>query len=158
MDDLMLTRALHVVAVVVWIGGVAFVTLALLPVLGRDKAGEGWFARFAAFERRFAWIARAMVLIAGGSGFYMVSAMDAWDRFGSARYWWMHAMIMVWAIFAAFLFVLEPLVFDRVLAAKAKRNPAHAHGLVSRLHWVLLALSLIAAFGAAAGSHGAFLG
>lgn len=157
MDDLMLTRALHVVAVVVWIGGVAFVTLALLPVLGRDKAGEGWFARFAAFERRFAWIARVMVLIAGGSGFYMIVAMDAWDRFGSASYWWMHAMVAVWAIFTLFLFVLEPLVFERVQAALAKRDPARAHALITRLHRVLLALSLIAAFGAAAGSHGAFL-
>lgn len=157
MDDLMLTRALHAVAVVVWIGGVAFVTLALLPVLGQEKGGEGWFKRFAAFERRFAWIARAMVLVAGGSGFYMVSAMDAWDRFGAASTWWMHAMVLVWAIFALFLFVLEPLVFDRVLAAKAKRDPAHAHRLVSRLHWVLLALSLIAAFGATAGAHGAFV-
>jgi uncharacterized membrane protein len=157
MDDLMLNRALHVIAVVVWIGGVAFVTLTLLPVLGRERKSAAWFERFAAFERRFAWIARGAVLIAGGSGFYMVIAYDAWDRFGSASYWWMHLMVVVWAIFTLFLFVLEPLVFERVQAALARRDPARAHRLITRLHWLLMALSLIAAFGAAAGSHGAFL-
>ncbi|MGD9536137.1 MAG: hypothetical protein AB7P52_00955 [Alphaproteobacteria bacterium] len=157
MDGLMLARALHVVAIVVWIGGVAFVTLALLPALARDRAGEGWFARFAAYERRFAWIARVMVLIAGGSGFYMVTAMEAWERFGDIAFWWVHAMVVVWAIFALMLFVLEPLVFERRLAAMAKRDPARAHRLLTRLHGFLLALSLIAAFGAVAGSHGAFL-
>lgn len=157
MDDLMLTRALHVVAVVLWIGGVAFVTLMLLPILGQERTDEGWFKRFAAFERRFAWMARVMVLIAGGSGFYLMVALDAWDRFGSASYWWMHAMVIVWAIFTLFLFVLEPLVFDRVQARIAKANPTLAHRLITRLHWILLALSLIAVFGAVAGSHGAFL-
>ncbi|MBM3484532.1 MAG: hypothetical protein FJX66_14685 [Alphaproteobacteria bacterium] len=157
MDDLMLARALHVVAGVLWIGGVGFVTLALLPVLGRDRAQESWFTRFAAFERRFAWIARIMVLVAGGSGFYLIVALDAWDRFGSASYWWMHAMVIVWAIFTLFLFVLEPLVFERVQARIAKASPSRAHRLITRLHWVLLALSLIAVFGAVAGSHGGFL-
>jgi uncharacterized membrane protein len=157
MDDLTLARALHVVAIVVWIGGVAFVTLTLLPALKRERADEGWFARFSAYERRFAWVARAMVLIAGGSGFYLVVALDAWQRFGDAAYWWMHAMVIVWVIFTLMLFVLEPLVFDRLLAGMVRRNPARAHRLLTRLHWMLLAVSLIAAFGAAAGSHGAFL-
>jgi len=38
MDDVTIARALHVVFVVVWIGGVAFVTTVLLPAARRLKA------------------------------------------------------------------------------------------------------------------------
>ena len=31
MDDIILARAIHVLAVLVWIGGVAFVTLVVMP-------------------------------------------------------------------------------------------------------------------------------
>ena len=158
MDGLELSRALHVVAVVIWIGGVAFVTLTLLPVLGRSRASDDWFVRFTAIERRFAWIARAALLVAGGSGFYLIVATGAWDRFTMISYWWMHAMVVVWVLFAFMLFVIEPLGLDRALRERARRDPARAHLLVSRAHWLLLIASLIAAFGAVAGRHGAFLG
>lgn len=36
-DELALTRAAHVAAVVLWIGGVAFVTTVLLPAVRRDQ-------------------------------------------------------------------------------------------------------------------------
>ena len=157
MDGLETGRALHVAAVVIWIGGVAFVTLALLPVLGRGGADQDWFARFTAIERRFAWIARIALLVAGGSGFYMIVAMDGWDRFTMISYWWMHAMVVVWVIFALMLFVIEPLGLDRILETRANRNPGRTHALVSGAHWVLLVFSLIATFGAVAGRHGAFL-
>ena len=35
MDDLALARAIHVVAILFWIGGVAFVTLIVLPWVRR---------------------------------------------------------------------------------------------------------------------------
>ena len=69
MDDLALARSLHVVAVVLWIGGVGFVTTVLLPAIRRLTAPEERVAFFDAIERRFAWQARATTLIAGLSGF-----------------------------------------------------------------------------------------
>ena len=46
MDGLALARALHVVAVVVWIGGLSIVTTALLPAIRRGELGGNWLAAF----------------------------------------------------------------------------------------------------------------
>ncbi|MFD2442297.1 hypothetical protein ACFSS8_23395 [Paracoccus kondratievae] len=40
MDDLALARILHVVAVLMWIGGVGFVTLVVIPALRRLYPGQ----------------------------------------------------------------------------------------------------------------------
>jgi uncharacterized membrane protein len=155
MDDVALARAIHVLSVVLWIGGVAFVTTVLLPALRRRPAEERLDA-FDTLERRFSHQARVTTLVAGASGFYMVIRLDLWDRFHAATFWWMHAMLLVWLLFTAMLFIAEPLFLHRRLAARARRAPDSTFRLVERLHRCLLALSLITILGAVAGSHGFF--
>src|SRR5579864_1889705 len=53
MDSLALARTLHVVAVVIWIGGLSIVTTALLPAIRRGELGADWLQAFQAIERRF---------------------------------------------------------------------------------------------------------
>jgi len=93
--------------------------------------GANWLAAFQAIERRFVWQARIAILLVGATGFYMIEAADLWGRFSSVSYWWMDAMVGVWAIFAIGVFVLEPLFLDRRLPALAARRPwmAVAHWL-----------------------------
>jgi uncharacterized membrane protein len=159
MDRIALARALHVAAVVVWIGGVAFVTTVLLPSTRRLKSPEERLAFFDAIERRFARQARFATLLAGATGFYMVVALDLWDRFRAAGYWWMHGMVALWAVFILMLFVAEPLFLHRWLTTRASVDPDGTFRLVERLHRLLLALSLIVVLGAVTGSHGgAFFG
>jgi uncharacterized membrane protein len=155
MDDLATARAVHVLAVVLWIGGVAMVTTILLPAVRRLKAAEERVAFFDAVERRFAWQSRATTLLAGLSGFYMIYRFHLWDRFRSIEYWWMHAMVGVWLIFTVLLFVAEPLFLHRWLQARSRSNPGTAFVLIERLHWALLSLAVITVLGAVAGSHGA---
>lgn len=112
---------------------------------------------FEAVQSRFGTQARLGILLAGLSGFYMLGRMDAWDRFTSLPYWWMHAMLLVWLIFAAMLFVLEPLVLHRRFATRAKSNPDATFRTIHHFHVVLLALSLLTILGAVAGSHGLLL-
>ena len=154
MDGLALARTLHVLAVVIWIGGVSIVTTVLLPAVRRGELGADWLTAFNAIERRFVWQARAAIIIVGATGIYMIAQADLWDRFRSADYWWMHAMVGLWAIFAIGLFVLEPLILDRHLGASAIRRPAATFAWLAALHWLLLTLSLITIVGAVAGSHG----
>ena len=154
MDHLAFARVLHVLAVVVWIGGLSIVTTALLPAIRRGELGANWLAAFHALERRFVWQARVAILLVGATGFYMIDAADLWDRFSSLRYWWMHAMVALWAIFAVGLFLVEPLVLDRRLPALAARRAAATFAWLAGVHWLLLALSLVTVFGAVAGSHG----
>jgi uncharacterized membrane protein len=154
MDGLALARALHAVAVVVWIGGLSLVTTALLPAIRRGEFGGDWLAAFQAIERRFVWQARIAILLVGGTGLYMIEEADLWDRFSSLEYGWMHAMVGLWTIFAIGLFLVEPLILDRRLRALTIRRPAVSFAWLAGVHWLLLTLSLVAVFGAVAGSHG----
>jgi uncharacterized membrane protein len=105
-----LARAIHILSIVVWIGGVSLVTTALLPAIKR-KPSQQWIHDFDEVERPFALQAKITMLLVLLTGLYMLYAYDLWDRFADARFWWMHLMIGVWLIFALLLFVVEPLTF-----------------------------------------------
>jgi uncharacterized membrane protein len=151
---IVLARVLHVLAVVVWIGGVSMVTTILLPAVRRSHPAAERFPVFHALEGRFAKQARVTTGLAGASGFYMTWRLDAWDRFGSAEFWWMHAMVLTWLVFTLMLFVLEPLFLERLLARRALIAPEATYRLLEWLHRCLLGISLLAVAGAVAGSLG----
>jgi uncharacterized membrane protein len=153
-NEYVLARSLHVLAVVLWIGGVAFVSTVLLPTVVRAQAPAERLAFFDRIERRFAWQARLTTLLVGATGFWMTHRYGLWARFADPAFWWMHLMVAVWAIFTLMLFVLEPLVLHRVLERRHARDPEGTFALVQRLHWILLALSLAAVIGAVLGAHG----
>ncbi len=154
MDGLLLARALHVVGVVIWIGGLAMVTTVGIPAARHGDLGADRFKAFEAIERRFAWLARGAIVLVGLTGFHMAAGLDLWDRFRSVEFWWMHAMVCVWLLFALALFVAEPLILHRRLKRWAAADPEAALAGLQRAHWVLLLLSLITTLGAVAGSHG----
>ena len=155
MNEFVFARVLHVLGVVLWIGGVAMVTTVLLPAVAQMKSAAERVEFFERIERRFATQSRYTTLLVGLSGFYMVHLLDAWNRFAELRFWWMHAMVLVWLMFTLMLFVLEPLVLQRQLKQRAQRYPEKTFALIQHhMHWALLSLSLIAVAGAVAGSHG----
>jgi hypothetical protein len=69
----------------------------------------------------------------------------------------MHAMVIVWLLFTAMLFVAEPLILRRWLLARAGDEPEATFAFIERLHWILLVLSLITVLGTVAGSYGFLL-
>ena len=157
MEEMTLARVLHVLGVVLWIGGVAMVTTVLLPAAKRMKTPAERVMFFETVERGFALQARITTLVTGLSGLYLVYELNLWQRFLHAGYWWMHAMVAIWAVFTLVLFVFEPLFLHRWLIERARRAPESAFRLVTCFHWVLLTLSLITVAGAVAGSHGYLL-
>lgn len=157
MDDLTLARALHVLAIVHWIGGVALVTGVILPATARLAEPQRRLPLFEAIEGRFSAQAKVSVTLAGLSGFYMTWRLDAWDRFADPGFWWMHAMVLVWALFTVILFLAEPLFLHAWFRRRAARDPDGTFALAQRAHWVLLTLSLVTVAGAVLGAHGAFL-
>jgi hypothetical protein len=84
----------------------------------------------------------------------MVWKFDLWDRFHTLSFWWMHAMVGVWALFTFVLFVAEPFIVKPRFHRWAKADPERVFLLVQRAHWVLVTLAWITVFGAVAGSHG----
>jgi len=155
MDDVTLARALHVLGVVIWIGGVAMATMVVLPAVRRGDLGPDRMRGFQAIEHRFIWIARTAVVVVGLTGLYMIIRLGIWDRFQmAATYWWMYAMVIVWLIFAFVLFIGEPFILHRFFPRWVREQPDAAFATLHRVHWVLLGLSVITILGAVAGAHG----
>jgi uncharacterized membrane protein len=153
--DITVARIVHVLSIVLWIGGVAFVTTVLIPAIRRTSEPRERLAAFVRFESAFSWQAKISVALAGASGLYMTWRLNAWARFADPHLWWMDAMVLLWAVFAAILFVAEPLVLHRRLnQAIASGDSAPLFDRMERFHrWMLLA-SLITVIGAVGGSHG----
>lgn len=154
MNDVIAARALHVLAVVIWIGGVSMATLVVLPAVRRGELGQDRLQAFQAIEHRFAWQARAAIIVVGLTGFYMTWRLDLWDRFRTAGFWWMHAMVCLWLLFAVILFVAEPFILHRHFRKWALERPEAAFVWLHRAHCVLLALGVVTILGAVAGSQG----
>ncbi len=155
MDDITLARALHVLSVVHWIGGVSFVTLVILP-LARHEGGTLGTALFDRIEHRFSAQVRVSIPLAGLSGFWMTWRLDLWDRFAQASFWWMTAMVALWTVFMLAVFVVEPLLRPRFEAIAARAPDALLRRSI-RIHLVLLALAAATILGATAGAHGLYL-
>ncbi|OFX02737.1 MAG: hypothetical protein A3E78_07700 [Alphaproteobacteria bacterium RIFCSPHIGHO2_12_FULL_63_12] len=155
MTELTIARALHVLAVVHWIGGVFMVTAVILPSVARLAEPERRIALFESIEGAFSWQAKISVTLAGATGFYMTARLDAWSRFLDPAYWWMHAMVAVWALFTFVLFVAEPLFLHQWFRRAAARDPAATFALIQRFHWALLTASLVTIGAAVLGAHGA---
>ncbi len=153
MVDLILTRAIHVLFVIHWIGGLAFVTLVVLPLgYDRRRAAET-LALFEVVERRFSTQVRVSVPIAGAAGLWMTWRMQVWDRFLDPAYWWMGAMLGLWLLFMLMLFVVEPLM-RRGFHASAAADPAAILRRLTVVHGILLTLAILTVLGAMAGAHG----
>ena len=137
MDELngfIIARSIHVAAIVLWIGGVAFVTTVLLPALRKVASPADRLELFEQLEGRFATQARFITLAAGLSGYYMLQIMDAWARYQQLQFWWLHLMTFVWTLFTVVLFVLEPLVLHRLFKKQVQKDSNRAFKLLHRMH------------------------
>ena len=152
-DDVAVALALHVLAVIHWIGGLAFVTLIVLPLARLRSTGEEGLALFDSVERRFAAQVRFSIPFAGATGLWMTYRLDLWRRFADPHFWWMSAMLGLWLVFALMVFVLEPLLRER-LQQQARLDPMSTLRRLTRLHAFLLTLAALTAFCAVAGAHG----
>lgn len=154
MEYFTLARVIHVIAVILWIGGVSMVTTVLIPAVKKMKSKEDRITTFEMIEGKFATQAKITTLLTGLSGFYMLYELDGWNRYLDYRFWWIHAMTLVWFIFTLILYVLEPLLLHKIFKKQAIENPEKTFRIIHRLHWVLLIISLITIAEAVAGSHG----
>ncbi len=154
MIDLVIARALHVLAVVHWIGGVSLVTLAILPGLRGLEPASARLALFERIEGRFSGQARVSVSVAGLSGFYLTWRLDLWARFAEPGYWWMHAMVVLWLLFTLVLFVAEPLFLHAWVRRRHARAPVSTFALVAHAHRVALTASAVTVVAAVLGAHG----
>jgi uncharacterized membrane protein len=154
-DDFAIARALHVLALVHWIGGVAMVTTIVLPRARAMTDAHMALTAFEVFEDRFAAQARGSILIAGLSGFYMLEKLQAWERLIDPAFWWLWLMVAVWAIFALMVFVLEPPFVHRLFRDYVMRDKDRSFALAIRLHAAMLSVAGVTILAGVLGAHGA---
>lgn len=152
MKDVGIAIAVHVLGLMWWIGGLAFVTLVFLPAL-RNELSDKPHMLLEAIEGRFAPQARIALLLVGASGGYLLWKLQAWRWLALGAFWWLDAMIAYWFAFALLLFVVEPAgILDRLV--RNARNPAVAWRGMHALHAVLLTFAVVIVAAASAASHG----
>lgn len=145
MDEVAIARAVHILAVVHWIGGLWFVTSVILPAALALPEPARQLSLFHEVERRFSAQVRISVPVAGLSGFYMAWKLEALGRFLDPAAWWLSAMALLWLLFMAVLFVVEPLFGNTML---------NRLGMVQAGHRVLLSVAVLVVGAAVLGAHG----
>lgn len=141
--------AIHVMAVVWWVGGVAFVTMTVIPKIATEESPREAFHRI---EQRFAPQARIAVLLVGLSGIFLLWHFNAWSWYLHIHFWWLSAMTGYWLIFFIVLFLIEPF---KLFKREDKDIPEQMW--IRHLLWthrVLLVAGLIVIGGAVFGTHG----
>ncbi len=149
-----IAKTLHILAVVIWIGGVSFVTTVLIPSLRRYSETSNKMDMFVALESKFSVQAKILTLITGITGLYMLYFLNAWERFLMISYWWMHLMVIIWIIFFVVLFILEPLFLHEWFKKFAQENDLKSIKRLQLMHIVLLTLNILVIFFAFSGAHG----
>jgi uncharacterized membrane protein len=128
---------IHVLSVVVWIGGVAFVTMITFPMILRVEQSLEQVMMFQGVEHRFGKIAKIMVVLAGLSGLYLII-----EKGLSTAVW---IMIVLWTVYAALLFGLEKMIFKKLFSKPGEQaDMKKVFNFLQGFHWVVLALSFLA--------------
>lgn len=153
---------IHLLTVILWIGGLAFVTTMVLPMAIKDPDPLRKVLTFQRIEHRFAPTAKWYNLITGASGFVMIFQMG-WHKVLFTRQGIpLTFMVLVWVFWFVMLFGLEPIVIKKMLERMAKSGEKMeietVFARMNRMHWMMLIVSLAASAAGVLTAHGPFFG
>ncbi len=151
-------HVIHLLTVIIWIGGLAFITMLVLPLLIRMQDPLQKVLFFQSIEHKFAPMARVYNLVVGISGIVMV-LLTGWYRIFFTRPGVpLLFMSVIWLLWFVMLFGLEPLIVRKMLDRMAKRGDKMEietiFGRLNRMHWLLLLISLAASAAGIIFAHG----
>jgi uncharacterized membrane protein len=149
-----LSLVVHVIAAVVWVGGMFFALLVLRPATGVLEAGPRLQLWLGVFERFFAWVFAAIALLLA-SGYAMVFGV-----FGGFRGVGMHVQIMQGTgilMMLAFLHVyFAP--WRRYRAAMARGDNATAARQLNQIRRIVVLNLVLGLITVAVGASGRYWG
>jgi uncharacterized membrane protein len=146
----------HVLGVVVWIGGVAFVTMIVFPMIMRMGDSFEKVLFFQGIEHRFAGIAKGSVAVVGLTGVWLLYLTGQWRILFSMAGIGLTLMVLVWA-FYLFVLLFEGKIFRMIFGGRTGQDPEKIFSLLSRFHWVVLGLSLVTVGVGVWAGHGGLL-
>ncbi len=129
---------IHLLCIVIWIGGVAFVTIIMFPMIQRAGNSLEQVLMFQGVEHRFSRIAKVLVILTGLSGLYLL-----YEKGLSFGVW---IMIILWTLYASLLFFLEKIIFKKLFAKPSgeQLNTRQVFFTLQVFHWIILVLSFLA--------------
>ncbi len=146
--------AIHVTTVVLWIGGVAFVTIIVFPLLLRLEDPMQKIMLFQRVENRFARQARIYAWIAGISGFILLYLTGMHKLLFTGGGIGVTLMLFVWLIYI-FILTFERRIFELIFKKTDRPDIAKIFRRMSIFHWFILIMSLLAIFLGVLAGHGA---
>lgn len=144
--------AVHLLCVVWWIGGLAFVTGVSLPILRNVSDEKTRWEQFRQLEAHFESQVRVALILSGISGVFLLWGLKAWGLLSHPAYWWLDAMIGYWVLFVWLMFFANlDIMMQRLVRGG---DPSSGWRRVHVLHSVLLLVALLIIAAAVEGSHG----
>ena len=141
---LQLSAALHVIGVVIWIGGVAFVTIILLPMIHEMTDPMEKALLFQRVEHRFSKIVKVVIILVGVTGLLNLHQKGLYVILPTVEGIWLDLMIGVYLFYALLIFGLEQILFKKIFKDMKNLNADQIFYRMSAFHWVVLFLSLLA--------------
>src|SRR3990170_1627912 len=117
-----LMHIIHVLTVILWIGGLGFVTMMVFPVIFATPDALQKVLTFQRIEHRFAKVARAYNLVTGATGFAMVFQMGWHTVYLTKAGLPLLVMTIIWVFWFVMLFGLEPIIIRKMLERMAKER------------------------------------
>lgn len=140
-----LLTAFHVTIVVLWIGGVAFVTIIIFPMLLRMEDSFEKVLLFQRVENKFAKQARFYAWTAGITGFILLFMTGQQGNLFTVNGLGVTMMLIVWLVYTLVL-TFEKRLFKVLFSRPEKLDAAKIFVRLNTFHWVILGLSLAAVF------------
>jgi uncharacterized membrane protein len=135
--------ATHVLGIVIWIGGVAFVTIIVFPMIMRMESSLEKVLVFQGLEHRFAKVAKISVTLVGLTGGWLLHLTGEWNILFTSRGIGPTLMIIVWTFYVLVL-MFEGRLFKLIFRGDAQQDTSKVFFRLSVFHWVVLGLSLLA--------------
>ncbi|MCK4847217.1 MAG: hypothetical protein KAS88_06035, partial [Deltaproteobacteria bacterium] len=119
-------HTVHLLTVILWIGGLGFITILMLPMIIRMEDPLGKVLLFNRIEQKFAPLARVYNVIVGVSGFTLLYMTGAYRDIFTFTIESLPLLFMavVWVFWAVMLFVLEPIVVRKMIEKMQRSGEA----------------------------------
>jgi uncharacterized membrane protein len=137
---------IHVVCVIVWIGGVTFVTVVIFPMMYRTEGSLEKALLFQGVEHRFSAIVKWLIALVGVTGVWLLAEKYGFGVLSTGRGFGIVLMIFAWAFYTGVL-LSERKIFGKIFADPAKTDMNRALKLINAMHWFLLVVSYSAVAG-----------
>jgi len=154
-DGMFLTILLiiHIICVIIWIGGVTFVTMVIFPMMYMTEGSLEKALMFQRVEHRFAGMVKWLVAIVGITGLWILYAKYGFGILVQTRGIGVAIMIFTWTLYTTIL-LSERRIFGRIFADPEKIDMDQALKLINIMHWFLIVISYSAVAGGVWFGHG----